>query len=168
MDLIIIHGAPGTGKTTVSQRIHELLRSPWFEFGWIPEFRQKNSHLMISYDEEEEISFENLVLVCKNYLKHGYENIIISDLRDCKVAEIPNVFKDNDYVIVTLYSNDDEILKNRILKRNNGNDFRDFDRALQINSMIKKRDSFNKEHRIDITNLSVSEIVGLIQAMLKY
>jgi ribosomal-protein-alanine N-acetyltransferase len=34
--LIIVHGAPGCGKTTIAKKLHERYKCPWFEFGWIP------------------------------------------------------------------------------------------------------------------------------------
>ena len=51
MDVILMNGAPGTGKTTVGSLLHEYYKSPWFEFGWIPEFRRLNPHTEISYEE---------------------------------------------------------------------------------------------------------------------
>ena len=92
MDIIIIHGSPGCGKTTVSGKLHEILKSPWFEFGWIPEFCMLNPQTEISCGDEEQISFENLVLVCHNYIKHGFENIVLSDLNDKRMLDIPTVF----------------------------------------------------------------------------
>ena len=44
LDIIIIHGALGSGKSTTAKMLHEKLRSPWFEFGWIPEFRNLNPY----------------------------------------------------------------------------------------------------------------------------
>ena len=66
MDLIVIHGAPGCGKTTVAGLLHKHYKSPWFEFGWIPEFNHKNPHTEISFKEEEAMTFETLMLVTQN------------------------------------------------------------------------------------------------------
>jgi len=67
MDLIILAGSSGNGKTTVGKKLHELLKSPFMEFTWIPEFRTLNPHTSITPKKEEEIAFENMMLVCKNY-----------------------------------------------------------------------------------------------------
>ncbi|MBE0698672.1 MAG: hypothetical protein IH586_17275, partial [Anaerolineaceae bacterium] len=80
-DILFIHGAPGVGKSTIAEALHRRLNSPWFEFGWIPEFRQKGE-VTLPYEEEEQLSFENLCLVVRNYLRHGFRNIILTDLRD--------------------------------------------------------------------------------------
>lgn len=62
-DLLFIAGAPGVGKSTVAKIIQHKLRTPLFEFGWIPEFRKKDGE-EIPYEEEEGIAFENLSLSC--------------------------------------------------------------------------------------------------------
>ena len=100
MDFIIVHGSPGNGKTTIAQELHRRLKSPWFEFGWIPEFTQKNPYSNISQKEEEQMSFENLVLVCKNYINHGFENVLLTDFDDIRMLDIPQVFKEYNYVII--------------------------------------------------------------------
>ena len=92
MDFIIIHGSPGNGKTTVVKEMHKRLEGPWFEFGWIPEFTKKNPYTNISQKEEEQMSFENLILVCKNYYKHGFENVLLTDLDDVRMLLSKNVF----------------------------------------------------------------------------
>ena len=48
VEIIVIHGAPGCGKSTVAALLHEQLNSPWFEFGWIPEFTNLNPCVSIS------------------------------------------------------------------------------------------------------------------------
>jgi hypothetical protein len=101
-------------QNNYSTKLHERLKSPWFEFGWIPEFRNLNPHTDISCYDEEQISFENLVLVCKNYKKHGFHNVILTDINDKRMLDICNEFKDDNYIICTLYSDSDELIVNRI------------------------------------------------------
>ena len=43
-----------------------------------------------------------MMLVCKNYLRHKFENIIISDFDDKRLLDIPIQLKDFSYVIITL------------------------------------------------------------------
>lgn len=80
-DFIFIVGAPGSGKSTIAKILQRKLESPLFEFGWIPEFRNTGKK-EIGYSEEESLAFENLVLVVKNYAKHGFKNVIITDLNN--------------------------------------------------------------------------------------
>jgi len=167
MDLIVIHGSPGNGKTTISKKLHELLQSPWFEFGWIPEFTHQNPHTRILPKLEEQIAFENLVLVAKNYMQHGFENIIFSDLQDIRMLDIPVAFAGHSYVIVTLYSENDDVIKERILTRDNGNDYRDFEESIAMNEKIVNRKLLPNEYRIRSDNQTVEDIAAQMLEILK-
>jgi len=166
MDIIIIHGAPGNGKTTISKKLHEALKSPWFEFGWIPEFRMLNPHTEISFKDEEKMSFENLVLVCRNYVKHKFKNIILSDLNDKRILDIPTVFHNHSYIIFTLYSKNNDIIKERILKRDNTNTYKDFDQAIKMNNTIKQRPTLPNEYRIRTDNHPADEVTNQVLQLL--
>ncbi len=148
IDFIIVGGSPGNGKTTLSAMLHRHFQSPYFEFGWIPEFRMLAPSLRISQREEEQLSFENLVLVAKNYRKHGFKHVILTDLDDARMLDIPRVFAGYRYIILTLYSDKDEIIKNRILGRDNGNTFKDWQQSVRTNALIKKRKLLPNEYRI--------------------
>ncbi len=65
-DLIVIAGAPGSGKTTVSDLLYAELKSPYIDFGDV-----RNFHLDWGWTNqsprEEQMSFENLIYILKNY-----------------------------------------------------------------------------------------------------
>ncbi|MCL2812964.1 MAG: hypothetical protein FWD23_00025 [Oscillospiraceae bacterium] len=75
------------------------------------------------------MSFENLMLVARNYIKHGFENIILSDIRD-----------------------------ERILTRDNGNTYRDWEQAIIINGRIKSREPLPNEYRIRVDNQNAEQV----------
>lgn len=157
-DIIFIAGAPGTGKSSVAHSLQKKLASPCFEFGWIPEFRQKGDKI-ISYQEEEGIAFENLVLVTKNYVKHNFSNIIITDLEDKRITELHRHFKKEKYILITLIVNDDKILKSRIMDKTRTSKYRDYEAALKINKEVLTRPLLPKEVRIDTTKISLLKVV---------
>ena len=167
MNIIVIHGAPGSGKTTLAELLHAQLKSPWFEFGWIPEFTRRNPHTDISSREEEQLSFENLILVTQNYIRHGFENVILSDLNDARLLDIAREFHDTPHMIVTLTAEDDNLLKQRILVRTGENAYKDWRQAQHINAMIAARPPLPNEVRICVDHHGPEEIAEQVLALLK-
>ena len=166
MPIILLNGAPGSGKTTISALLHEKLRCLWFEFGWIPEFRHLNPHTEIPYEEEESLSFENLMLVCGNYMRHGFEHLLISDLRPELVCKAADALQAYHPIIITLYA-EEETLRHRVLHRQNGNDYRNADEAAAINARILAAPNLPNGHRIDTTHLSAQDVCQQILSLLK-
>lgn len=166
MDILFLHGAPGTGKTTLAQALHQRLKSPWFEFGWIPEFRQKGE-AAISYEEEERLSFENLALVVNNYLRHDFRNIIITDLRDPILQQALRRFARRNYLLVTLWAKDEDILKQRVLDESRPSGYRDWQEALALNKIYQQRRLARREIRLEVTTHPVETLVAQILTRLE-
>ena len=160
-DFIFIVGAPGSGKSTIAKALHDKLDSPIFEFGWIPEFRNTGERTT-TYEEEESIAFENLVLVAKNYAKHGYKNVIITDLNNDYINQIPAIFDGYNFAIYTLRLQDDNVLKSRVLDETRSSGYRDWEKAVQINQQLKSREQLKNEQFIDIDTQSVDQVVNQI------
>jgi hypothetical protein len=165
VELIFIHGAPGSGKSTLSSALQKKLKSPMFEFGWIPEFRERPGKVL-AFKEEESLAFENLVLVVKNYIKHGFINIIITDLRDPKIRLVQKIFRKNKYIIVTLWTNDDQKLKARVLDESRSSGYRNWESSIRLNRIIKNRPLLSNEYRIDATTATIEAEVNAVSALL--
>lgn len=144
-DVIVIAGAPGSGKSSVAELLSEKLGSPNIDFGDLrnfhldPEWKNKN-------DEEEKIAFENLLFIIRNYLGHDYHDIIVHDLPDFRVPQMAKEFPNS--ITFTLAPSSTELEK-RIGARKSG--FKDVAKAIEWNENIRKRPPLPNEHRMDNT-----------------
>ncbi len=165
--LVVVGGAPGSGKTTVSKLLYETLQSPMIDFGDL-----RNFHLDFLWKkankQEEQMSFENLIYILKNYIRNGYKNVIVNDLQDFRIQQIPQIFENDDYMIVTLVLYDDEELKARVLNPSRDSGFRDVERALAWNQAVIERPALKNEHKLDNTvnrpEETAQEIINLINS----
>ncbi|MEZ4580917.1 MAG: AAA family ATPase [Caldilineaceae bacterium] len=105
-DIIVIGGAPGSGKTTLGKLLQARLDSLYIDFGWLRQFHLDDAWSNAS-PREEAMSFENLAYIVRNYLRHGYRNVILADFEDWRLQEIPIHFRYEDFVIATLVLHDD-------------------------------------------------------------
>lgn len=138
MDFVFIHGAPGTGKSSLAWALSRKWNRPCFEFGWIPEFRTK-AHSTLTYAEEEAFAFENLRLVVRNYQKHGFDRVILTDIRDHLLQELPRWFAPHEYALFTLWVEDEAQLKERVLDEKRSSAYRDWAASVELNRTIQTR-----------------------------
>ncbi len=166
VDFIFIAGSPGSGKTTSSNLLRTKLNDPpMIDFGWIREFHLDRKWTNAS-KKEEQMSFDNLGFILKNYVKNGYKNIIVNDLQDFRIEQVPKKFSKYTYVIISLIVNDDEELKKRILgKRDSG--FKDIKTALSWNKEIIKRRNLKNEFKVDNTHRNPRKTVNTILEIIK-
>ena len=155
--LYLLRGAPGTGKTALAAALHEALRCPWFEFGWIPEFRCLNPHTEISYEDECALSAENLVLVARNYFTHGFAAVIVSDLEDARIPAFADALSEIADIRILTLDCDDKTRTDRILTRANGNDYRDTAAAQKIADRIRMT-PYTGELRLDSGEMTAEEM----------
>jgi len=154
-ELIIIGGAPGCGKSTLAMQLRDLLRGPWIDFGRLREFHLDRDWSNQS-SEEETMTFENLLSIIRNYIRHNYRNIIVDDLRDDRIQQVPGVLNDVSLRIVTLVVSDPSELKRRIMIRNDG--WKDAEAAVAWNQRVLQRACVAHECKIDVMNKSPSAV----------
>ncbi len=158
---IFIAGAPGAGKSVTASILHRRLGTPLFEFGWIPEFRNTGTRVT-SYEEDEALAFENLILVLKNYARHGFANIIVTDLEDKRTGQLGSVFRDFDYLIATLRVLDEDELRRRVLDESRSSAYRGWEESVRINRRLLTRPPFPNESFIDVAAEPAEEVADKI------
>jgi len=165
-EIIVVAGAPGTGKSTVCNALRAKLDAPLVELGRLREFHLHRGWTNKSL-EEEAMSFENLVTITQNYLRHGYKPVLITDLLEFRVQQIPSVFSDNRFVIVTLICGDDE-LKRRVLEPTRDSGYRDVKRTQEWNAMVKACPLVTNEQRLDTTGQTVVQTVEAVIDLIEH
>jgi broad-specificity NMP kinase len=155
-ELIVIGGAPGCGKSTLATQLRALLRGPWIDFGRLREFHLERDWSNQSY-EEETMTFENVVSIIRNYVRHGYQNIIVDDLRDDRIQQVPGVLHDVSLRIITLVVSDPAELRRRITIRNDG--WKDAEAAVVWNQRVLQRACVAHECKMDVMNKSPSAVL---------
>lgn len=164
-DYIFLLGAQGSGKTTIARLLKEKLNSPHIDFDWIRDFHL-NKDWSNKSDSELEMSIENLLFLLKNYKKHNYQNVIVGGFTVEDIEKILNEYKEDKYIVITLFLTDDEVLKNRVLTESRDSGFRDFEKSIQFNKRLREKLKFSNERKIDNTNKTPEETVNQILEML--
>ena len=163
-DLLVVAGAPGSGKTTIARLLHAELGGARVDFGYLREFHLDNEWSNAS-PREEGMAFENLLYVVRNYFRHGYAPVIVTDLLDFRVQEIPVHFRHDNFVIATLVVHDDAELKRRVLIPERDSGYRDFASSIAWNQGLIERPAVQNEVKIDNTDADPVGAVEQIRAL---
>ena len=145
-DLLVIAGSPGSGKSTVAQLVRAEIASPFIEFSSLREFHL-DREWKTQNPAEEAMAFENLIYIVKNYVRHGWKNVVVTDLKDFRVVQTPEVFGDLNFLIATLVVDSDDEIAHRIRTRNDG--WKDVEGAVTWNRHVQNREAVEGEHKID-------------------
>jgi len=164
-NFIFLLGSQGSGKTTIAKFLKEKLNTPHVDYDWIRGIHLNKGWSNAS-DIEAKMSFENLTFLLKNYKKHNYENVIVGGFTEGDIEKILNEFKDDKYIIITLFLTDNNILKQRVLTESRDSGFRDFEQSIQFNKRLRKYLKFPNEQKIDNTNKTPEETVDQIMEIL--
>ena len=165
-DFIVIAGAPGSGKSTISELLHQRYKSCLIDFGYLRQFHLNQSWSNAS-PLEEQMAFDNLIAILKNYARHGYKHVIVNDLRDHRVQQIPEALARYEYMIITLVISNDDVLATRVINPERDSGFRNVEAALAWNRSLLERPPVENEYKLDTTKLSVAETVEVVYQLIK-
>lgn len=161
-DIIIIHGAPGCGKTSTCQELQKQLDyPPYLELDRLRQFHVDPEWKKASL-QDERMALLNMIGMTKNYLDQGYKNLIVSHLREGQLVEFIKSFSQQNYIIISIVVSNDGILKQRVLCPTRDSGFRDYEESIDRNKKISQREILKNEHRIDNTHSDVQTTVSAI------
>lgn len=143
-DVIVIAGAPGICKSTVSKLLWGAQGWPLIELGALRVFHLDRMWTRASA-REEQMSFENLLALLANYKRYGYRNVLVNDLEEFRVREIPTVLAGYRYMIVSLIVDEDEHTR-RVLDPTRDSGYRNVEAALAWNRAHRDRSLLPNEH----------------------
>jgi broad-specificity NMP kinase len=151
-DLIIIHGAPGVGKTTIGRILKRKLNGVLLDLDWI-----RSKHLDDAWTNsspaEEEMSYRILLRTIAEYIAHGYKDILLSSSDIGSLLSHRDFFRTIDYRIFTLTAAEEE-LSRRVVHPERDSGWRNAEGSVARNKAILGRPVLPNEVRIDTTNLS--------------
>lgn len=163
-DIILVNGAPGVGKTTLSQLLGEHFKSPVIDFGRLREFHLDKRWERKS-DQEEQMTFEVLVQMLHIYMKYGLKNTFVNDLQEWRVKDLCEKFTGNQVMVLSLVVSDYSVLKERIETRNCG--WRDVDAAWKRNQQTLEREPWSNEIRVDVSMSGIDVVLQRLKEILE-
>lgn len=155
-DLIILAGAPGSGKSTLGYGLKGALDGVYIDYGHLrkfhmdPEWNKKG-------DAEEALTFENLLFIVQNYLSRGWKPVIVSDTPFYRTPELAAAFPESKVCVVTLMTSDEELAR-RIAERTEG--WKDLGRILEWNKAVRESTPLPNEVRIETTGFPREETLA--------
>lgn len=164
-DIIVIAGAPGSGKTTIANLLQNKLDAPLIDFGNLRVFHLDKAWKKAN-KREEEMAFENLVFILRNYIKNEYKNVIVTDLLYDNVARLSRIFS-GKIIILTLVVEDKELIK-RVANPKRDSGFRNEKLAQRYNHEWKTKKELRGEIKIDNSGNNISRVVNQILKIINH
>ena len=158
--VVIINGAPGTGKSRTAEAL--LLKTPqsaWIDGDWLLAIHPRNGT-----NEERILRYTQIAGVAKTYYENGYTTIFISFVYPgpTSLSEQVELLTAIDQVkVVSLITDSEELRKRHLLdtyKREG------IENSIELNNKIS---ILNVDCQINNTNVTLDEVVAKIQEFIK-
>ncbi len=163
-DLIVLGGAPGAGKSTLMGRLRAHFHDPpTIEFSDVRNLYLDRKWARSSPDEER-MSFDILLYALNRILEKRITPVLLTDFQDERLLTLEAAFGEYRYRIVTLFTDNDEIVRERVIARNDG--FKDYAAAVRWNEKVRTRPALPCEDKIRVDRLSEREVFKLCLATL--
>lgn len=159
--IILILGAPGTGKTTVCRALSERYGTPYFEMSWMPEFLRLNG-VRIDYEQDERIAVAALLSVAKAYIAGGHRVVLVSDFRLKTLSSVYAQLKDVPHQVIRLVCSDSDVLSARVLNPDRPSGSRNVEEALCINAAYVAM-HVDEHIVLDVAHADVDDIVRILE-----
>jgi adenylate kinase family enzyme len=159
--IVIINGAPGTGKSKTAELLNEKIKqSAWIDGDWMLRINPRKGT-----DEERKLRYEQISKVAKTYYEKGYTNIIISFVYPGPTSlsqQISFLSSIDDVVVVSLITNSEELQR-----RHSTDSYKreDIESSIELNNKIKQ---LSNSEFIDNTAISIQEVVEEIIVKFKH
>jgi predicted kinase len=155
-DLIILGGAPGVGKSTLMSKLRAHFQNPpTIEFSDV-----RNLYLDSKWERaspsEERMAFDILLYALRIILSKGIKPVLLTDFQEQRLLTFQEAFREYRYRIVTLYAEEDELVRERVIARDDG--FKDHEAAMRWNREVRLRASLPREDKIRVDQLSEAAV----------
>lgn len=158
--IIVILGAPGTGKSSTLHALSARLGCPEFELSWMPEFSMRDGE-RIAYEEDEAIAVDALIQVAKTYVRRGHRYVLLSDFRLATLESVRALLAGVPHLFIVLHNADEPLLTSRVLDESRSSGYRDAEEAVALNAQYPHLGLPNSV-LVDTGKASVEQAVGII------
>ena len=154
--VLLVAGAPGTGKSSLCAALQASLEPSCPTSSSAPSASRTSCRTgATSRPRRNNSAWENLSFAVRNYVKHGFTPVLVTDLRDERVAVASAQLADIGVLIVTLVV-DSVVIDARIRARTEG--FTDASAAVTWNEAVRARNALANEIKVDATRSTVADL----------
>ncbi len=161
VDLLIVRGAPGVGKSTAVRRLRKHI--PDGAVIEVDSLRGMIAAVQWVNTEQHWVALDQASLLIKGFLAKGFRPVVLVDtFSRGKLTRFVQEL-DNSYLVASLFASEDELVC-RVSKRPD-DDYKDIDACLRLNSEVAEN-RYENEHLIDTSTLRPTAVAEVLKELL--